>query len=223
MRRFKVAGVFAVVWMWGVAATALADVIMDANHLNGSFSSPDVEGWQDATPPTGWSVSGSVGGQGVADGGVDAGQYLYWNAPSTTAQVDWVWQSNVYTIQAAGERLDMSYYVGSPNGQGVDVNIQGWMNILGDGYANLTKSGYVNCTNIPLGSTGSMQTLSYTTTSADIGKSLQIAFDLYSGGIVQANLDLVTVTTTPTPEPGTLVILVGGLTGLLCYAWRKRR
>lgn len=223
MRRLKVAGVFAVLWVCGVAATVQADVIMDANHWNGSFSAPDVDGWQDGTPPTGWSVSGSVGGQGVADGGVDAGQYLYWSAPSTTAYLDWVWQSNVYTIQAAGEKLDMSYYVGSPNGQGVDVCIQGWLNILGDGYANRTSSGYVNCTNIRLGSAGSLQTLSYTTTTADVGKSLQIAFDLYSGGLVQANLDLVTVTTTPTPEPGTLVLLAVGLTGLVCYAWRKHR
>ncbi len=223
MRRFMVAGVFAILWMWGIAATAQADVIMDANHLNGSFSSPDVEEWQAYTPPTGWSVAGIAAGQGLVDGGVDAGQYLYWENPSTTAENDWVWQSNVYTIQAAGERLDMSYYVGSPNGVGVGVYIQGWLNILGDGYANRTSSGYVNCTDIRLGSTGSLQTLSYTTTSADVGKSLEIAFDLYADDWVQANLDLVTVTTTPTPEPGTMALLVAGLVGLLCYAWHKRR
>ena len=27
---------------------------------------------------------------------------------------------------------------------------------------------------------------------------------------------------TRVPEPGTIVLLLGGLTGLLCYAWRKR-
>ena len=31
------------------------------------------------------------------------------------------------------------------------------------------------------------------------------------------------VTITPTPEPGTLVLLVTGLLGLLAYAWRKRK
>lgn len=28
---------------------------------------------------------------------------------------------------------------------------------------------------------------------------------------------------TPTPEPGTIALLVSGLIGLLCYAWRKRQ
>ena len=27
----------------------------------------------------------------------------------------------------------------------------------------------------------------------------------------------------PIPEPGTLTLLVTGLIGLLCYAWRKRK
>ena len=31
------------------------------------------------------------------------------------------------------------------------------------------------------------------------------------------------ITITPTPEPGTLVLLVTGLLGLLAYAWRKRK
>jgi hypothetical protein len=33
----------------------------------------------------------------------------------------------------------------------------------------------------------------------------------------------VTVNYTVTPEPGTLALMVSGLIGLICYAWRKRR
>ncbi len=36
-------------------------------------------------------------------------------------------------------------------------------------------------------------------------------------------LDNVSISYTPTPEPGTLALLAAGLAGLLCYAWRKRR
>ncbi|NLF09587.1 MAG: PEP-CTERM sorting domain-containing protein [Pirellulaceae bacterium] len=31
------------------------------------------------------------------------------------------------------------------------------------------------------------------------------------------------VLTTEIPEPGTLVLLAGGLLGLLCYAWRRQK
>ena len=42
-----------------------------------------------------------------------------------------------------------------------------------------------------------------------------------SGGYAQSAGAQITIT--PTPEPGTLVLLVTGLLGLLTYAWRKRK
>ena len=47
--------------------------------------------------------------------------------------------------------------------------------------------------------------------------------DETGGGSGSANWDYVNVNPVSTPEPSTLTLLVMGLIGLLCYAWRKRK
>jgi len=53
----------------------------------------------------------------------------------------------------------------------------------------------------------------------------QIAGDMYTWNAYQGALDGLQIVGTfaTTPEPGTLVLLVSGLIGLACYAWRKRK
>jgi len=50
--------------------------------------------------------------------------------------------------------------------------------------------------------------------------------NLGSSGLDSATIEMLKALGVPAamiPEPGTLVLLVGGLVGLLCYAWRRRR
>ncbi len=52
--------------------------------------------------------------------------------------------------------------------------------------------------------------------------SLMFTFPTDPGFLTLRETDVFGVPT-QTPEPGTLALLVAGLAGLLCYAWRKRR
>ena len=71
-------------------------------------------------------------------------------------------------------------------------------------------------------------TTTYTPTGADIGNSVNLGLWVNNTGMsgtgeVHYIADNVTLSRVATPEPGTCVLLVTGLLGLLCYAWRKRR
>ncbi len=70
------------------------------------------------------------------------------------------------------------------------------------------------------------QSFEYTAVAAAVGQDLY--FELVNdrpGGTTyrQTFVDDFSGTYTPIPEPGTLALLVTGLLGLLCYAWRKRK
>lgn len=101
-------------------------------------------------------------------------------------------------------------------------------------------------TEVSGGGTGSMRTLAVnssgvasTYTNGTISDTLNISSDLVGstlylavsalylsspGGVSdQYVFDNVTYTTTPAPEPGSLLLLATGLIGLLAYAWRKRK
>ena len=69
-----------------------------------SVSSPDISGWQYG-PPTGWSVAGSPAGhqQGLQDGGVDSGQFLFWNWPLGSWDQSVLRQDNLYSVLSAGD------------------------------------------------------------------------------------------------------------------------
>lgn len=58
-----------------------------------------------------------------------------------------------------------------------------------------------------------------------LGGNLYVTFALMnsSSGAVNFFVDNVRLTTTTTPEPGTIALLCGAMTGLAAYAWRKRR
>lgn len=207
------------------ASLAQAAVIMDATHLNGSFDAPDVTGSVAPTVPTGWWAGGWPANNlpGLADGGVDAGQYLFWNNPFTSPDSCYLGQDNIYTITAANEKITLSYFIGSPNGLGADVFARSLMRLGTYGAYSNVVAPYADCGHV-LGDAGSQQTLTYITTAADIGRPIALVFDFYrTGDSGQAQLDLVTITSSPVPEPATAALAVTGLIALLCYAWRKRK
>lgn len=227
MTRQTVIGVVvcAIVLMSVAASVAQATVIMDATHLNGSFDAPDVTGSVGPTVPTGWWASGWPANNlpGLADGGVDAGQYLFWNNPFTSPDSCYLGQDKIYTIAAANEKITLSYFIGSPNGLGADVFARSVMRLGTYGGFSYVIAPYTDCGHV-LGDSSSLQTLSYISTAADIGKPIALQFDFYrTGNSGQAQLDLITVTTSPVPEPATAALAVTGLIALLCYAWRKRK
>lgn len=68
-------------------------------------------------------------------------------------------------------------------------------------------------------------TFNYTATAADNGDTLRLMLLGTPGSAnqVRTGIDAITVTTSPIPEPGTLILLMTGIAGLLAYAWRKQK
>lgn len=68
-------------------------------------------------------------------------------------------------------------------------------------------------------------TFSYTATAADSGDTLRLILVGTPGTAdhVRTGIDNVSVTTAAVPEPGTVLMLVMGIAGLLAYAWRKQK
>jgi hypothetical protein len=195
-----------------VSATTTANaaiIVMDAATANGSFGSPNAPvspGYQNPLAPTGWTVGGNTGNQGLGLGGVDAGQSLYWNAPSGANGADFISRGNLYTVAAAGEQVSMTYYIGG-NGNG-DNWILGALSLDG---TNVVDTNFVYASNVTLGGTGSLQTLNYTTLAGDVGKALGVYFNFTgNNGAAQGHLDVVTVEVTPVPEPSSLAMLAVG-------------
>jgi hypothetical protein len=56
-----------------------------------------------------------------------------------------------------------------------------------------------------------------------VGQTVAVEFAKRSG--TQSFIDNVSLvaTTNAVPEPGTIVLLITGMLGLVCYAWRKRK
>lgn len=197
--------------------TDAAIIVMDAATANGSFTSPDVSGFQNGTAPTGWTAGGNIGNQGLQDGGVDGNQIVYWNAPSGSNGTDVLSRSGLYTVASAGEQVSMTYYVGG--NASADKWILGAITLNG---SSVASSGYTYVSSVPLGGTGSLQTLNYTTLAGDVGKALGVYFNFTgNSGAAQGQLDLVTVTVTPVPEPGSFAMLAFGSFAML-FLRRKR-
>lgn len=181
------------------APAAVVTVVMDAATNNGSFTSPDVSPFAIGAP-TGWTAGGNTGNQGLQDGGVDGNQLVFWNAPSGANFADILFRNNLYTVAAAGQMIDMSWYIGGnnqPNGW-----IYGALRLDGSDVAN---SNFVHAATTTLGGTGSPQALSYTTVAGDIGKQIGVYFNFTSNnGATQLFLDQVEVAVTTVPTPAAL-------------------
>lgn len=199
--------------------------VMDATHQNGAFNSPSVSGYNDGVAPTFWTVSDAssraawAGVAGPGLGGIDGGQFFYWANPFANTLT----QNNLYTVASAGELITASWYLGSNTGLMTDyVTINGLL--VDQTNAILSQSGDVSTLGITLGGTGSYQTISYTTTSGDIGKQLGIRFNFFetfTGAGAVPYLDDVVITVATVPEPGSVVLVCAGL-GVVTLLRRRR-
>ena len=72
---------------------------------------------------------------------------------------------------------------------------------------------------------GNDQSVSFTAQAGDawIGQPIGVKLYATNGGWGAIDNVSLNFTAAPSPEPGTIVLLITGLVSLLCYAWRKRR
>jgi hypothetical protein len=124
--------------------------------------------------------------------------------------------------------------MGSGNGGWFEQTISGLSN--GTFSVNFSESGYggswTGTTSVTLDGTaltfGGSPTVSRNATSwqAFTSDSINISAGPHTLRFTNADLgdyDKISISGTSTPEPGTCVLLVTGLFGLLAYAWRKRK
>lgn len=195
-----------------LAGTAQADVVSGNLVENGDFAI-DLSGW--------------TGG-----GAADVGMAWTGSAPDRGGmQINGEWESiytTAYTFVAAdiGKTFYVSFDAGSLDqtaaGNGLYLRLSQhthWHDVLSGG-CTLTAA-QLNA------GLASYQNNTFTVPSnVTVGDKLELWFDAYGAGVTGANhivVDNVSITTSPIPEPGTLVLVVMGLFGLLAYAWRRHK
>lgn len=188
-------------------------VLGDGNY--GKVNWLGVPGWTDASWDGGiqdWTNSqypGTSGngnlawpGHGLQSGYLgNGGAILYQN-------VGPILPDTIYTLTVAvGRRLDFGN------------NEEYWSIALVSGAYNGTVLGYIDQTSgYPAPGTFVDKTV-VVTTGASVSGNLFVVLSGYGGQ--QTSVDNVRLDATIIPEPGTVVLLITGLAGLLCYAWRK--
>jgi hypothetical protein len=183
--------------------------------LNPSFESPNIspEPYLAVTPDN-WTLASSGGtGVYVKRGGTPPNGSQYAEVASTA----YLWQNTGFVLQT-GDTVTLSAYAqhDSPSGTSklklmvYDANDSSTLGtaFLGD--------------NIAMTDTwAGPYTVSGVCDSSVNGKYVTVAV---GGATAQwADIDAVSLTVLREPEPSVVVLLVTGLLGLLCYAWRKRR
>jgi hypothetical protein len=131
-----------------------------------------------------------------------------------------------YTI-AAGDVLDLSFLAANLAGD-VIVSSDIQAELLFDNGTTWQQWATTGVISLPPAVNADWQSLHYTFTAEAgqpyIGTALAIRLE-NSATSNYTGLDTISlsVTSLPTPEPGTLVLLGGGILSLLAYAWRKRK
>jgi hypothetical protein len=217
--------VWTVVCLLLISATASATPI-PIDIVNPGFDA-NGPGW---TPsPTGWTVSGGDTQAGAFDGVVGDGiiaitavsppDFGYLNNGAGLAQV-----LNLGTIAThAGDQIVISFMQGLRNDQPAypnevqDLRVRLWTDAVGTGTLQ-----EVSCGTAPRGD-WIARNVTFTLTATDAGKTLYLQMYNANDSTAQIAIDNVSATYTAAPEPNSLLLTLSGLTGLLAYAWRKRR
>ena len=203
MKSFTVFAVALVVSLVVLTGTTQADLI-----TNGTFD----------TGLSGWTTSAPYPTSGM---GWDSGQFANLKYGSSSATAGWLSQT-IGTL-SAGKEYTVSYDARAEGG--TPMVFAGLYYDNGTVWAPLGSSPYTQTL-----SGGDFQTygFSFDTLAGQPYNGAALQFKIGAadaGGDANAawsDVDNISVTVAPTPEPGVLVLLGTGLISLLCYAWRKR-
>ncbi len=177
--------------------------------------------------PTGWSAIGGLAGYQLGNAGLPALSSPNWafisNGDNPNGGIYQMLQVGGTALHAnAGDQITIGVAQGRRSdiyvGVEQDFSIQIYRDAVGGGGTQAYDSG-----NLGSGTLGEWvsRSVTYTATTADVGHDLYVL--LWSNTNNQVQLDNVSGTYSPVPEPGTIGLLCTGLIGLLAYAWRKRR
>jgi hypothetical protein len=204
---------------------------------NGGFESPSTAN-NDFSAPTGWTVQ-----NGLNDAMWICNMNGVWNAgrlgvapssPTGEVQAYYVQQyAQFYQTLSTAVQPNTVYTLTSDVGAvklGVPYEFMaptltlGTGNVFGQNLLTLVSSSTPAPS--PSSSAGDWKTWSYTFQTGATVPTANLRVDIYMPGYTEyrlAGLDNVSLTSSPIPEPSTIVLLASGLIGLLAYAWRKRR
>ncbi len=199
----------------GTAASAATSL------TNGSFESPGIgNGFQEGAPASGWTLipgllkdinNNNTGGGGIVGNGSGYGNV---NAPDGTQAGLLKGAGGMEQIVGgfeAGKQYSISFYAAGRAAFGPNP-----FEVLLDGTA-LTFSGSTTIT-----PTNNVYNL-YSSTFTATGNTMTLAFlsSLTTADDLSSYVDNVQIA--QIPEPGTMILFIAGMFGLLAYAWRKRK
>ncbi len=189
-------------------------------------------GFEDSgTPPVNWGGYGNVSPWAIpAHSGDQYGMISCGSDVQRLFQQLTTDGSTPYKFAAAGDTLTIDFWTEKNPWEGAYGTELFYAQLWAQDAAPLGggAAGYIHqATGLgPTNNTWTQKSFTYTATAADVGKTLWLQFDHYAGGsgnYAAVLLDDVSGSYTAIPEPGTLALLVTGLAGLLCYAWRKQK
>ena len=203
-----------------IVASVVHATTIDIDIANPGFESGSGYGVND------WTTSGAGAEDEAGNLAPHGGSRMAWiNAPSGgLSQILKVGVDNLHVN--AGDQIAINVFQGLRDDQDNYLiypqafQISLWKGAVDTGTLFGASDVFGNV--LPFG-TWALRSYTYTATSAAVGADLYLKLGMTPDTSVQIVLDDVSGTYTPTPEPGTLILLTTGLLGLLCYAWRKRR
>jgi hypothetical protein len=207
-----------------VASSVRATVI---SPLNGSFESPTFTSAYYVACPTDWSPIGDGSGQLL-----QRESYYY---PIAAEGFTWLGlednngshtgvQQDLGTM-TTGEKYTFGAILASHNdGYNCQYKISFFDVTDNRELASITQADFDPSGGVKALGQTMPASFSYIATAADNNDVLRLVLEsTASSGQARTGVDLVAVTTTQTPEPGTIALLIGGLASLAAYAWRRRK
>lgn len=220
MSRFTGLLVVAIVLTAGIANAAT--ILIDPATSNGSFESPGDMGYQLANPTDTYVNPWTMTSQPGTISQFTYHEAAFWNASQGTKSM-YVATHNgtaAYTtlfstsvnLAAGVNQVDLAALDYQLGGSATGAKFE--MFLGGQSLGSVTSN------------SGPYKTLSATNvayTGPTGIQNFEIHYSQGSDESGQCYLDNVRLTVSTVPEPSATAILIGGLAGLLCYAWRKRK